>query len=255
MTKPSEANALAAADQALLQAVRAQTPARILTGRCGPAYPTAAWLQLREDHAAAQDAVRAEVDLQRDLGSELVATWGLFEVRTQAANKEQFLLRPDLGRRLLPSACELVQQRCPRGVDVQIVLGDGLSAAALCGQVPALLPLLMNGIANRGLKAGQSFFIRYCRVGVLNDIGALLDPEVAILLIGERPGLATSTSLSAYMAYRPKPGHTDAQRNLISNIHARGVTIDSAAARILALSEKMRLARASGVLVKEERRD
>ena len=94
--------------------------------------------------------------------------------------------------------------------------------------------------------------MRYCRVGILNHIGDLLDPAVVVLLIGERPGLATAESLSAYLAYRPRAGHTDAQRNLISNIHARGVTSADATRRILARAEKMRLTQSSGVAVKEE---
>ena len=120
-------------------------------------------------------------------------------------------------------------------------------------QVPALLPLLVGGATRRGWRFGQPFVVRYCRVGVLNDIGDLLDPAVVVLLIGERPGLATAESLSAYLAYRPRPGHTDAQRNLISNIHARGVLAADAARRILPLAEQMRQTQqASGVAVKEE---
>jgi ethanolamine ammonia-lyase small subunit len=94
--------------------------------------------------------------------------------------------------------------------------------------------------------------VRYCRVGILNDIGAILEPTIAILLIGERPGLATAESLSAYLGYRPRPGHTDAQRNLVSNINSRGVGIDAAARRILALATKMRRLETSGFAVKEE---
>jgi ethanolamine ammonia-lyase small subunit len=117
--------------------------------------------------------------------------------------------------------------------------------------VPALLPLLEQGARDRGWTFGRPFVVRYCRVGLLNDIGELLDPVVTVLLIGERPGLATAESLSAYLAYRPRPGHTDAQRNLISNIHARGVNHVEAAQRILALAEQMRRVQASGVTVKE----
>jgi ethanolamine ammonia-lyase small subunit len=132
------------------------------------------------------------------------------------------------------------------------VIGDGLSAAAVARQVPRLLPLLEEEARQRGWRFGQPFVVRYCRVGVLNDIGELLDPAVVVLLIGERPGLATAESLSAYLAYRPRPGHTDAQRNLISNIHARGVTTEAAAQRILSLAERMRQAENSGVAIKEE---
>jgi ethanolamine ammonia-lyase small subunit len=239
-------------DSPLLAAVRAQTPARILVGRAGPSYRTPTHLGLRQDHAAARDAVHAEVDLERDLGTDLVRRFGLFEVRTRAGGKEQYLMRPDLGRRLDDAARQAVQRECPAGADLQVVVGDGLSAAAVAAQVPALLPLLADGAAARGWSLGRPFFVRYCRVGVLNDVGELLDPAVVVLLIGERPGLATAESLSAYMAYRPRPGHTDADRNLISNIHARGVRPAEAAGRVLALAAAMRAARGSGVAVKEE---
>ena len=94
--------------------------------------------------------------------------------------------------------------------------------------------------------------IRYCRVGILNEIGELLGPKVAILLIGERPGLATAESLSAYMAYRPKASDTDAKRNLISNIHARGVSTEQATQRILNLAAAMMKTQNSGCKLREE---
>jgi ethanolamine ammonia-lyase small subunit len=237
---------------AALQAVRERTPARILAGRSGPAYRTATWLQLRQDHAAARDAVEAEIDLGRDLGAEFVSRWDLFEVQTLAGSRLQYLLRPDLGRRLTPAACDLIRERCRRGADVQVVTGDGLSAAAVLAQVPALLPLLVEELGRVGMAVGRPFFVRHCRVGVLNDVGELLDPAVVVLLIGERPGLATAESLSAYLAYRPRPGDTDARRNLIANIHRRGVTTAEAARRVAALSRRLWLARQSGVAIKEE---
>jgi ethanolamine ammonia-lyase small subunit len=232
----------------VMQAIRARTPARILVGRAGPAYRTPTALELRHDHAAAVDAVHAELDLPR----ELVERWRLFEVQTCARDKAEFLMRPDRGRRLDDTAREAVQRQCPPGADVQVVIGDGLSVAAVMVQVPGLLPLLEAETRRRGWSFGQPFAVRYCRVGVLNDVGELLDPSVVVLLIGERPGLATAESLSAYLAYRPRHGHTDAQRNLISNIHARGVTPQAAAPRILALAETMRQRQTSGVAVKEE---
>jgi ethanolamine ammonia-lyase small subunit len=236
----------------LMTVVRDRTPARILVGRAGPAYCTATHLELRQDHAAAVDAVHAELDLDRNFGPDFAHQWRLFCVTTCAGSKAEYLLRPDLGRRLADAARAEVSRLCPAGTDVQLVIGDGLSAAAVAAQVPRLLPLLEVGARVRGWRLGRPFVVRYCRVGVLNDIGALLDPAVVVLLIGERPGLATAESLSAYLAYRPRPGHTDAQRNLISNIHARGVTPEAAAPRILALAEKLRQAQASGVAIKED---
>jgi ethanolamine ammonia-lyase small subunit len=230
---------------ALVDAVRARTPARLLVGRAGPAYRTATQLDLRRDHAAARDAVHAELDRN------LLDRMQLFEVQSRATTKSEFLLRPDLGRRLNDDALVTIRAQCPANAGLQILVGDGLSATAVAAQVAGLLPLLLAGAFGRGWRVGPPFAVRYCRVGVLNDVGDLLDPAVAVLLIGERPGLATAESLSAYLAYRPRTGHTDAQRNLISNIHARGVGHDEAARRILNLADTMMRMKLSGVEVKE----
>ncbi len=235
-----------------LAALRARTPARLVVGRAGPAYRTATLLELREDHAAAVDAVHAELDLRRDFSSEFLARYRLFEVATAARDKAEYLRRPELGRRLSEASLATIKERCPRGIDLQLAIGDGLSVAALIEQAPPLLPLLEAGAGARGWSFGQPFVIRHCRVGVLNNIGAALDAQVVVLLIGERPGLATAVSLSAYLAFRPRPGHTDAERNLISNIHARGVSPAAAAERILALAQQMRTMQSSGVAVKEQ---
>jgi ethanolamine ammonia-lyase small subunit len=235
-----------------LAELRAQTPARIFVGRAGPSYRTATWMSLRQDHAAALDAVYTELALERHLGAGLIERYQLFDVQAQAASKEEYLMRPDLGRRLSPEARATIADRCPTGADLQIIIGDGLSATAVAVQVPHVLPLLMEQATARGWRTGQPFVVRHCRVGILNEVGDLLAPTVAVLLIGERPGLVTAESLSAYLAYRPQPGHTDAQRNLISNIHARGVAPAAACQRILALAEKMRQRETSGVAVKED---
>ena len=234
-----------------LQKIRARTPARMLMGRAGAAYRTNVQLELREAHAAARDAVRSEMDLLSVFGEAFVRHWELFEVQTRAAGKDEYLLRPDLGRHFDESSRLKIQERCSRGSDLQIVIGDGLSVPAVSRQVPTLLPLLFAGAESSGWKAGRTFVIRHCRVGILNEIGGLLDPRVVVLLIGERPGLATAESLSAYMAYRPREDHSDADRNLISNIHARGINLAPAAARILNLAAQMMQAGASGCSVKE----
>src|SRR5437870_10688220 len=129
-------------DADLLAALQARTPARVLVGRAGPAYRTATQLALRCDHAAARDAVHAEIDLPRDLGADLVRHFGLFEVATRATSKQQYLMRPDLGRQLDEPAKAALRQRCPTGADLQVVIGDGLSAAAVAAQAPGLLRLL-----------------------------------------------------------------------------------------------------------------
>jgi ethanolamine ammonia-lyase small subunit len=209
-------------------------------------------MDLRSAHAAARDAVRAELVLDAALGPDFAKQWSLFEVDTQATSKNEFLMRPDLGRRFSEAARQDIAKCCPPGCDLQIAIGDGLSVPAITSQVPALLPLLAEGATSRGWTVGQPFVIRHCRVGILNEIGELLSPQVAVLLIGERPGLATAESLSAYMAYRPHAAHTDANRNLISNIHVRGVRPQAAAARILDLAARMMEASTSGVEVREQ---
>jgi ethanolamine ammonia-lyase small subunit len=230
----------------IVRRIRARTPARLLVGRAGAAYPTRTQLELREAHAAARDAVRAEMDARAIFGASFLEQWKLFEVSTQAANKREFLLRPDLGRHFTQSARTEILNRCSNGKDLQIAIGDGLSVPAVAAQVPPLIPLLYQSAIKRGWTVGQTFVIRYCRVGILNEIGELLAPKVVVLLIGERPGLATADSLSAYMAYRADSTHTDANRNLVSNIHARGLGPDEAAGRILRLTEQMIAERTSG---------
>lgn len=250
---PSEKDGIiAAADGSeIIKRIRSRTPARLLTGRAGAAYRTNTQLDLREAHAAARDAVRAELDLKNTFCEEFVGQWGLFEVCTQAPDKDAFLLRPDLGRHFGESTRAELQKKCPTGIDLQIAIGDGLSVPAIAVQIPLLFPMLYAGAWERGWKVGRPFVVRHCRVGILNEIGELLAPNVAVLLIGERPGLATAESLSAYMAYRPRDGHSDANRNLISNIHERGTKPEGAATRILNLAAKMMQAGASGCGVGE----
>jgi ethanolamine ammonia-lyase small subunit len=237
-------------DHPILDQIRARTPARVLVERTGAAYRTPTQLELRRAHAAARDAVRTEFNLEGDLGTEFVAQWKLIEVSTCATSKDEYLLRPDLGRRLSDDARQHLAG-FPRQADLQVVIGDGLSVTAVATQVPHLLPLIFEQGRSHGWTLGRPFVVRHCRVGVLNDIGQLLAPRVVVLLIGERPGLATAESLSAYMAFKPNAGHTDADRNLISNIHSRGVSHQAAAMRIVKLAEQMIRLQVSGVKIRE----
>lgn len=238
--------------QSLEQLARELTPARVFAPRRGTGLSTSDWLSLRADHAAARDAVFDSVDLVRDFGEERVARYGLFEVQSQASTRADYLLHPDQGRLLEPVSRERIDSLCLKGADLQIFLGDGLSAAALIRQGPALLDRLTELAQSEGLTVGRPFFVRQARVGLLNEIGLLLNPEVAVLLIGERPGLSTAESLSAYLAHRPQPLDTDARRNLVSNIHERGVPLEDAARRIFSLVLAIRKAGESGVAVKED---
>ena len=246
--------------------VRDLTPARLYLGRAGTSYPTHALLALRADQAAARDAVHAPLPADFDLGVGVVGEVGggggsggvvggaiaeVVAARSRAESLQQYLRRPDLGRRLSDASRDTLAAECPHGADVQFVIGDGLSSAAVRVQVPKLLPTLVEHCEARDLVVGTPIVVRHCRVGIMNDIGEILAPKVVVLLIGERPGLATAESLSAYFAYRPRPGHTDADRNLISNIHDSGVTIPDAVTRVLAFIDVLMKEERSGVDVKE----
>lgn len=235
-----------AAHPEALPALLAATTARLGVGRAGPRYTTAALLRFQADHAITQDA------LYRDVDPALLAQLGLFMVQTQVTGgKPQYLLRPDLGRRLTPASLELLRAKCTPAPDLQIVVGDGLSAAAVEANVPDMLPMLTQSAQAAGLSVGTPFFVQHCRVGVLNNIGEALRPKVVVLLIGERPGLGRAESLSAYLAYQPKAGDTDADRDVVCNIFAQGGTNPlEAAAYVLQLAQQMLQHQASGVKLK-----
>lgn len=235
-----------------LEAIRRRTPARLFVGRAGAAYRTQTQLELRAAHAAAGDAVHAEMKLERDLTREILERFSLFEVQTAARDKAEYIRIPQLGRRFSAEAAEQIAARCHKGADLQIAIADGLSVTAVRAQVPALLPLLVAEAESRGWRVGQPFVIRYGRVAIMNSIGELLQPKIVVLLIGERPGLATAESLSAYLAFRPKQGDSDADRNLISNIHLRGVPPQQAAPRIMNFAGTLMREGRSGAEVKEE---
>jgi ethanolamine ammonia-lyase small subunit len=239
----------------LVRKIRARTPARVLAGRCGAAYRTATQMDLRQAHAAARDAVRAELNLEKQFGNKFVKRWNLFEVSTQASSKDEYLLYPGRGRTFPEASRAEILRRCTLRDTVQIAIGDGLSVTAVFAQVPKLLPALYEGAKARGWTLGQVFVVRHCRVGILNEIGELLSPTVTVLLIGERPGLASAESLSAYMAYKPRKSHTDADRNLVSNIHARGISPTDAASRILNLAARMMNVQTSGTRLQATRPD
>ena len=234
------------ADADGLAALMECTSSRIGVGRAGPCLRTRALQWFQGDLAITKDA------LARDVDPALLADLGLFSVRTRIeGGKEQYLLRPDLGRSLGDEARRTIAERCVKGPDVQICVGDGLSAQAVEVNLRKILPVLQAGCRNAGLSLGTPFFIQFCRVGVMNDIGELLDPGVLILLIGERPGLGRADSMSAYMAYRPQPGHTDAEREVICNIFdGGGANPLEAGAYALRLAQKMLAAKASGVKLK-----
>jgi ethanolamine ammonia-lyase small subunit len=228
-----------------------RTPARLFVGRTGGSYRTSTHLALKAAHAAALDAVYCDFEPERDWGREFVARHEIVMAASAAESKREYLLRPESGRKLSECSRRLVRRTCPMDSDVQFVLGDGLSANALKSQAPRLLPGLIGGCRERGWSVGRPVFVRHCRVGILNDFGESLRGRVVALLVGERPGWGTSESLSIYFAFAPRAGHTDAHRNLISNIHERGVSSEGAIARSLDLIARLLEQGRSGVDIKE----
>jgi ethanolamine ammonia-lyase small subunit len=236
----------AAKDPPALKELIASTSARIGVGRTGPRYNTFSQLLFQGDHAVTQDA------LYRDVDPRLLDEFSLFGVRTRVSEgKEQYLLRPDLGRQLSDEAKRVISEKCVKSPNIQLVVGDGLSATAIESNLRQIYPVIAQGCKTAGLSFGMPFFIQYCRVGVMNDIGDLLTPDVLILLIGERPGLGRAESMSAYMAFRPKQGDNDADRDVVCNIFEGGGTNPlEAGAFIVQFAQKMRQYQASGVKLK-----
>jgi ethanolamine ammonia-lyase small subunit len=239
-------------DAALRAAVEAATPARVFLAGSPFGYPTRSWLSLRADHAAARDAVASELHLDDPAMAALVATHQPLELFT-AVGEGDYLTRPDLGRILSAGSRDLLaaEAACGPAPTVAIALGDGLSATAAETNGPAMVDALVTGAEERRWTVGRPLVVHRCRVGVLNELGPLLGADVVILLVGERPGLAVADSLSAYLAHRPRPGHTDAERNLVSGIHRRGTSPAEAAIRVLDLTGQLLAAGTSGVAVKE----
>lgn len=233
-------------DPASLKELIASTSARIGVGRSGPRYNTFSQLLFQGDHAVTQDALYQDVD-QR-----LLEEFDLFSIQTRITEgKEQYLLRPDLGRQLTEEAKKTLSEKCTKHPNIQLVIGDGLSAKAIESNLRQILPVITQGIQNAGLTFGTPFFVKYCRVGVMNDIGEIIHPDVIILLIGERPGLGRAESMSAYMAYQPGVGQNDSDRDVICNIFENGGTNPlEAGAFIVQFAQKMRQHQASGVKLK-----
>ncbi|HJV16713.1 MAG TPA: ethanolamine ammonia-lyase subunit EutC [Bacillales bacterium] len=235
-------------DQEELELLISKTPARIGVGRAGVRPKTETWLKFRFDHAAAVDAVYGEVNQQ------LLDKLGLFKVTTKVPDKEVYVRRPDFGRKLSDEAKQLIMQKCKKSPSVQIIVSDGLSSKAVDENVEDVYLSLFQSIQNLGLDVGTPFFIEKGRVAAMDDVGELLNPDVIVLLIGERPGLVSAESLSAYLCYKPRVGTIEADRMVVSNIHRGGIPPVEAGAYLGTVIQKILKYQASGVtLVQKEK--
>ena len=221
--------------------LKARTPARLGMGKAGPRYKTLTQLRFRADHAAAQDAVFSEVP------QDFAGKHGLVPVQTKCKDKEEYLTRPDLGRGFDEKAKEVIKKSVPNPPRVQIVVGDGLSSAAIQANALDCMAAIQDGLKGRGIEMGQPLFVRYCRVGAGDAIGDVTGCELVCVLVGERPGLVTDKSMSAYITYKPRIGVLESCRTVVSNIHSQGTPAVEAGAHIAQLIETILRRQVSGV--------
>ena len=220
--------------------LKQKTSARLGIGRAGTRMRTEVLLRLRADHAAAQDAVF------NDVPTEFLDELGLFEVTTECESRDQYITRPDLGRRISEEGIKTIEEKCKKNPTVQILLSDGLSSTAVEANAKNIIPALLNGLKGYGIDTGTPFFIKYGRVGAGDHVGEILNADVVCILIGERPGLTTAESMSAYITYKARPGISEAKRTVVSNIHKDGTPSSEAGAHVATLIKKVIDAKASG---------
>ncbi|MHD0316051.1 ethanolamine ammonia-lyase subunit EutC [uncultured Fusobacterium sp.] len=228
------------ANEAELMKYKKKTPARIGISRAGTRYTTNTMLRFRADHASAVDAVYT------DVSEEFLNANNLFTVQTKCHSKDEYMTRPDLGRRLNEESINILKEKAKKSPKVEIFVSDGLSSTAIEANVEDTLPAIINGLKSYGIEAGTPFFLKYGRVGAADEVSEILDAEVTCVLIGERPGLATSESMSAYITYKGYMGIPESKRTVVSNIHKNGTPASEAGAHIAHIIKKILDAKASG---------
>ena len=230
-----------AQDPEALERMVKRTTARIGVGRAGPRLKTQTLLALRADHAQARDAVMKDVD------PKFLDNAGLFTVQTLCEDKDTYITRPDLGRQLSPDAVRTLKERCVQNPDVQIYISDGLSSTAVEANATKILPVITEALQSKGLKVGTPFYLRFGRVGAQEHIAETLGAKVICTLLGERPGLATAESMSAYITYNAYVGMPESKRTVVSNIHKNGTAAVEAGAYVAEVVAKILEQKASGV--------
>lgn len=228
-------------DPEALERMKKRTTARIGVGKAGARLKTQTMLALRADHARAQDSVFADVD------PAFIERLGLLSIESQAGDRNTHITRPDLGRKICPKGVEALWQHCKMSPDVQIYASDGLSSAAIEANLEKILPVLTEGLQAKGLTVGTPFYMRFGRVAAEDQVAEVLGAKVVCVLIGERPGLATAESMSAYIVYNSYVGIPEAKRTVVSNIHKDGLTAVEAGAYITEVIQQILERKASGV--------
>ncbi|HLG80521.1 MAG TPA: ethanolamine ammonia-lyase subunit EutC [Bradyrhizobium sp.] len=232
--------------------LRKLTPARVALGRAGASLPTKALLDFTLDHARARDAVHAAFDTSGLIASLDALGRDSVAVGSRAGRRQDYLKRPDLGRRLDQPSVALLNGRQGRPCDVAIVIADGLSPTAVHAHALELVRRLLPAIEACGITVGRLVVATGARVALGDEIGALLKARMVVTLIGERPGLSAPDSLGAYLTLAPAIGRTDAERNCVSNIHCEGLSYDEAAHKIAWLVREGLRRNVTGVALKDE---
>jgi ethanolamine ammonia-lyase small subunit len=257
---------LSAAKQkaAVRESLQQYTSARVSLGQAGPAIPMREQLRFQLDHALARDAVHAQLDVTSMLQGLQQRQLECLALRSAVSSepghdRQVYLRRPDLGRTLHPESRELLQQTSANAVtkqEIVLVIADGLSAHAVERHALPLLEALMDRSAHtlpeKQWHIGPVCVVSQGRVAIGDEIGWLLNANLSVVLIGERPGLSASDSLGVYITWSPRPGRTDAERNCISNIRHEGLSYTDAAKRMVFYIEGARRLRATGVALKED---
>ncbi|SDD59205.1 ethanolamine ammonia-lyase subunit EutC [Sporomusa acidovorans] len=228
-----------------LAVMKKTTPARIAIGRCGTRYKTATLLDFLASHAAAQDAVALEVS------DDFINRCCLMKTKTRVSDKDEYLKKPAFGRKLDDASKKLVLENCEKRKQVQIIIVDGLSAPAIEANAEDTMAALIQGLEVEGLSVGTPFFVKYGRVAVQDEIAMLLDCDVIVEFVGERPGLVTAESMSAYLIYRPSENTVEADRSILSNIHRGGTPPAEAGAHLATLVKTILDSKASGTKLAE----
>ena len=221
--------------------LKQKTPARLGLGKAGPRYKTLSMLRFRADHAAAQDAVFSQIP------EDFAEKHGLLALQTRCENKDMYLTRPDLGRCFDEENQKKLRQAIPDPPRVQLVIGDGLSSAAILANAMDCMAAIRDGLKLKGIELGKPVFVRYCRVGAGDAVGDVTGCELVCVLVGERPGLVTDKSMSAYITYRPRTGVSESARTVVSNIHAQGTPAVEAGAFVADLIDTILKRKVSGV--------
>lgn len=219
-------------------------PCRLGIDKAGARCKTDPVLQFRAAHSAAQDAVFSDVD------QDFIDKMGLITIESQCDSKDTYLTRPDLGRKLSEEGAKEVKEKCRNNPKVQIYVSDGLSSAAVAANVGDVLPAIEQGLKSYGIETGTPFFVKYGRVGAMDQISEITGADVTCVLIGERPGLITAESMSAYIAYKATVGMPEARRTVVSNIHKSGTIPAEAGAHIAEIIKKILDNKASGTDLK-----